>query len=76
MSSKVQKSIEKLDYWPAIEILEREEGERGESLMTLGHLYRGVGDMAKARECYRKAQEKGSAASVYLSLMDLISPQG
>ena len=32
--------------------------------------------MAKARECYRKAQEKGSDASVYLSLMDLISPQG
>ena len=44
--------------------------------MTLGLHYRSVFDMAKSRGCYRRAQEKGSDASVYLSLRDLISPQG
>ncbi len=59
---RVKKMIEKFDYWSAIEYMEREikEGRRrGDYLLELGHLYRGVGEMKKARDYYKEAMESG-----------------
>ncbi len=59
---KVRKLIEKFDYWSAIEYMEREisEGkEKGDFFLELGHLYRGVGEIKKAREYYSKGVKAG-----------------
>ncbi len=59
---KVKKMIEKFDYWSAIEFMEKEldEGkERGDYYFELGHLYRGVGEIEKAREYYLRAVNLG-----------------
>ena len=59
---KVKKMIEKFDYWSAIEYMEKEISEgklKGDYFFELGHLYRGVGEIKKAKEYYEKALELG-----------------
>ncbi len=59
---RVKKMIEKFDYWSAIEYMEKELNEgkiKGDYFLELGHLYRGVGEIKKARDYYKRAMELG-----------------
>ena len=73
---KIKKLLETFKYWDALEILEKEINDGSENceyLLEAGHIYRGVGELKKAFEYYKKAKELGcNNAERYISIVDKI----
>ncbi len=59
---KIKKLLETFKSWDALEILEKEienGSENCKHYIEAAHIYRGVGEMTKAIDYYKKAKEKG-----------------
>jgi tetratricopeptide (TPR) repeat protein len=73
---KIKKLLETFKSWDALEIIEREIENGSENCkyyIEAAHIYRGVGEMTKAIDYYKKAKEKGCEdAEKYIKTIEKI----